>query len=962
MITGVSHSRSSTAEELSVTIRGDESPPGKSGYDSAEDNNLSSTINIGQSASTVNSNSRAPRNQSTITPSVHLLRSKDRDDLTDNESVASADSRPSSTSRSVSRNYGHKSQARFSFGKNTEVVATNQKPVKQQVKRTSMTNGNNEGRTDPEQGTEQEREEDGPAAAEEEEEEEGAAGEEEVEEDEDYVCEICNKKSMKRHWCRRCGRKLCSAHSKTRRREIGYDRKKSQRICDKCRDEHEYEVRLDRRPFGFIVVPDSVERSYVVIDRIKKGSVAEECGLKTNSVIIEINSKNIESKNYDEVMDRLHTCDELPLVLRLKVLNEVTRTPYQRVQALQLQQKEKHKDKPKATNKKEKDKNKDKDKDKDKIKDKQRDKDNKPTPANRSSHSLVRGSSSRKIQPNNTTGNANNNSNNNNNNNNNNNSNNSIAKHEKSMSMATLSQMKVSKKANSNTNINKLPVKTNANPVVNANTSLALSAALFFIFIIFVIIFRLESLAQSSSWFASELKESEETPAANDNANEGDIPGASFFKSASECELNNDFSGAFANYQKGVKLLENAFDELPNDHPFKEVYRNKLSDFRVKVFRLSKKTDLQHRRGGQGGTHHRRTQSTFISSSSNHVSNAQTGPSSSDDWKKDDYTKGVEPPDQNSNNNNNNNNNNNDNNKKNQKKSDDNPDAAFEARLEEDIIAESPNVSFADVLGLNSVKLALYETVILPALKPQLFTGLREPGMGLYVYTLLCVHIKTWTGILLFGPPGNGKTMIAKCVASSCKCTFFSISASSITSKFVGEAERLMRTLFRMARDKAPSIIFIDEIDSLLTARGGKSEAESSRRIKTEFLVQFDGVGASTQTNQEKQVLIIGATNLPEELDDAVLRRFSKRILVPQPDFEARYGLLRNLVQKQKNNLTEEDFQLISKKTDRYSCSDIKNLCKDAAMGPIRDLGANIVNFNITIKHFEQSLKNVRAS
>ncbi|ETO30928.1 AAA domain protein [Reticulomyxa filosa] len=211
--------------------------------------------------------------------------------------------------------------------------------------------------------------------------------------------------------------------------------------------------------------------------------------------------------------------------------------------------------------------------------------------------------------------------------------------------------------------------------------------------------------------------------------------------------------------------------------------------------------------------------------------------------------------------------------------------------------------------------------------------------------------------------------MIAKCVASSCKCTFFSISASSITSKFIGEAERLMRTLFRMAREKAPSIIFIDEIDSLLTARGGKSEAESSRRIKTEFLVQFDGVGASTQSNQEKQVLIIGATNLPEELDDAVLRRFSKRILVPQPDFDARYGLLRNLMQHQKNSLTQEEFLLVAKKTDRYSCSDIKNLCKDAAMGPIRDLGANIVNFSsedevpdISMKHFEQSLRNVRAS
>ena len=244
----------------------------------------------------------------------------------------------------------------------------------------------------------------------------------------------------------------------------------------------------------------------------------------------------------------------------------------------------------------------------------------------------------------------------------------------------------------------------------------------------------------------------------------------------------------------------------------------------------------------------------------------------------------------------------------------------FRARIEDDIIDEAPNVSFQDVMGLNDVKLALYETVILPALKPELFTGLRRPGMG----------------ILLFGPPGNGKTLIAKCVATCCKCTFFSISASSITSKFVGDAERIMRTLFNLARERAPSIVFIDEIDSLLTARGGKSEAESSRRIKTEFLVQFDGVHGASDMN--KQMLLIGATNLPDQLDDAVLRRFSKKILVPHPDSTARYGLLRHLMSSQLNSLTEKDFQEVVKRTERYSCSDLKNLCKDAAMGPIRDL------------------------
>jgi len=166
-------------------------------------------------------------------------------------------------------------------------------------------------------------------------------------------------------------------------------------------------------------------------------------------------------------------------------------------------------------------------------------------------------------------------------------------------------------------------------------------------------------------------------------------------------------------------------------------------------------------------------------------------------------------------------------------------DEEFRSRLEADIISEAPDVCFKDVQGLLNVKLALYETIILPALKPELFTGLRTPTSGL----------------LLFGPPGNGKTMIAKCVAAGCQSTFFSISASSITSKFVGDAERIMRTLFSLAREKSPSIIFIDEIDSLLTARGGKNEAESSRRIKTEFLIQFDGVKKAGDADTRRGLL-----------------------------------------------------------------------------------------------------------
>eukprot|EP01084_Bolivina_argentea_P086429 156215_1 len=176
-----------------------------------------------------------------------------------------------------------------------------------------------------------------------------------------------------------------------------------------------------------------------------------------------------------------------------------------------------------------------------------------------------------------------------------------------------------------------------------------------------------------------------------------------------------------------------------------------------------------------------------------------------------------------------------------------------------------------------------------------------------------------------------------------------------------------MRALFNLAREKSPSIIFIDEIDSMLTARGGKNEAESSRRIKTEFLIQFDGVKKASDS--AKRLLIIGATNLPDQLDEAVLRRFGKRIMVPLPDNDTRKGILKLLMSKQKNVLSENDYQQIVDKCNGYSCSDLSTLCKDAAMGPIRSLGAKILEIKnqsdmpaIQKCHFDESLRNVRPS
>uniref|UniRef100_UPI0037E8A2E6 spastin-like isoform X2 n=1 Tax=Semicossyphus pulcher TaxID=241346 RepID=UPI0037E8A2E6 len=265
-----------------------------------------------------------------------------------------------------------------------------------------------------------------------------------------------------------------------------------------------------------------------------------------------------------------------------------------------------------------------------------------------------------------------------------------------------------------------------------------------------------------------------------------------------------------------------------------------------------------------------------------------------------------------------------------------------------EIVDNGASVSFEDIAGQQLAKQALQEIVILPALRPELFTGLRAPARGL----------------LLFGPPGNGKTMLAKAVAAESNATFFNISAASLTSKYVGEGEKLVRALFAVARELQPSVIFIDEVDSLLCERR-EGEHEASRRLKTEFLLEFDGV----QSGGDDRVLVMGATNRPQELDEAVLRRFAKRVYVTLPDEETRFMLLKNLLGKQGNPLSSNELSSLAKATAGYSGSDLTSLAKDAALGPIRELGPDQVRRmsasemrNIKKKDFEDSLKRIKPS
>ncbi|TYG41268.1 hypothetical protein ES288_D12G162300v1 [Gossypium darwinii] len=228
-------------------------------------------------------------------------------------------------------------------------------------------------------------------------------------------------------------------------------------------------------------------------------------------------------------------------------------------------------------------------------------------------------------------------------------------------------------------------------------------------------------------------------------------------------------------------------------------------------------------------------------------------------------------------------------------------------------------VKFDDIGALEDVKKALNELVILPMRRPELFShgNLLRPCKG----------------ILLFGPPGTGKTLLAKALATEARANFISITGSALTSKWFGDAEKLTKALFSFASKLAPVIIFVDEVDSLLGARGGGFEHEATRRMRNEFMAAWDGL----RSKDSQRILILGATNRPFDLDDAVIRRLPRRIYVDLPDAGNRMKILKIFL-AQENIGCNFSFEELANATEGYSGSDLKNLCIAAAYRPVQEL------------------------
>ncbi|KAL8243757.1 hypothetical protein R6Q59_010015 [Mikania micrantha] len=244
--------------------------------------------------------------------------------------------------------------------------------------------------------------------------------------------------------------------------------------------------------------------------------------------------------------------------------------------------------------------------------------------------------------------------------------------------------------------------------------------------------------------------------------------------------------------------------------------------------------------------------------------------------------------------------------------------------LQDLVFPEDIPVSFEDIGGLSNIIEELRESVIYPLTMPNLYSGASS-------------LLSAPSGVLLYGPPGCGKTMICKALAHESGACFINLHISTLTEKWFGDSNKLASAVFSLARKLAPTIVFIDEIDAVLGTRH-TGEHEASGMVKAEFMTHWDGLQSAGADGKPQRILVLGATNRINEIDDAILRRMPKRFSVALPNVSQRLKILRLVLKETKIDAQNFNAEYIARVMDGMSGSDIKEACRDAAMVPVREM------------------------